>query len=486
MTEENKDRFFEVVGIHYALVNPEDREDQCAFDHEVSARTKDENGFLHVAQSNITKAVVNPYYGREIPGWQERGLDPQKIYYGYRAADELEKAAATFDGLPLLLGHHYESAEAPQKEHRVGSIGTGCHWQAPYVVGALTVTDKKAIDAIENGTAKELSCSYAYEPDFTPGEVDGIAYDFVMRDIHGNHVALVDAGRAGPDVVVADGLPEGMKMESKEPQPHFWEGIMSIFKRNKKTLAKDEEIKIEEVAKDGVAEKFAAFLESIIERLSEEERAAVTAMLDEMKADDEEPAAEAAPAKDEDEPLNTAEAVAYGEKKERDKLISEHMKEAADRCGMDAESEEFQKAFAEGVKYGEEKEKEEPKHLDSLHESEGMKKAMDEEDVQAAMDAALRKDRSALMSMFRSLSKAGDDVRGILGDVDVLAFDSADDIYGKALAAMGIDTKGYDKSAYRAMFAVASKSAASRTRVAYDSKPSGVMSRFKNLNSIER
>lgn len=463
------------------------KKETLAFDQEASARSKDENGFLHVAQSNLTKATVNPYYGREIPGWQEKGLDPQKIYYGYRAADELEKAATSFDGLPLLLGHYYESAEAPQKEHRVGSVGTGCHWQAPYIVGALTVTDQKAIDAIENGTAKELSCSYAYEPDFTSGEVDGIAYDFVMRNIHGNHVALVDTGRAGPDVVVADGLPESMKKEGINYQPHFWEGVMSIFKRNRKTIAKDEEIKKEEVAKDSAAEKLAAFLDSINERLSEEERAAAAAILAELPADDEEPASEAEPAKDEDKPLDTAEAVAYGEKVERDKLISEHMKEAADRCGMDAESEEFQKAFAEGVKYGEQLEKEEPKHLDSLHESEGMKKAMDEEDVAAAMDAALKKDRADLMAKFRSLSKAGDDVRAVIGDVDVLAYDSADDIYGQALRALGIETRGFDKSAYRAMFTVARKGQLSGARiVANDSKPSGVMARFKNLNSIER
>ena len=452
-----------------------------AFDSEASARTKDENGFLHVAQSNLTKAVVNPYYGREIPGWQERGLDPQKIYYGYRAEEELEKAAPTFDGLPLLMGHHYESAEEPQKEYRVGSIGTGCHWEPPYIVGALTVTDQEAIDAIENGTAKELSCSYAYDPDFAAGEHEGIAYDFIMRNIRGNHVALVDSGRAGPDVVVADSLPDGLKMESKHTKTHFWEGMMSFFKNRKKTLAKDEDIQTEEVVetKDegGVIEKLAAFLETITDRLTDEERDAVAAMLAEG-------------AKDEEKPLDTAEAVAYGEKEERDKIISERMKEAADRCGMDAESEEFQKAFAEGVRYGEEKEKEEPKKLDSEHESEGMKKALDEEEVKAAMDAAMRtasqKAETRLIAKFRSLSKAGEDVRGVLGSVDVMAFDSADDIYGKALAAMGIDTKGFDKSAYRAMFTVARKGQLSGAKIAMDRKPSGVMAQFKNLSNIER
>ena len=56
-----------------------------------SARTVDENGFLHVTSSHITKATVNPYYGREIPGWQAAGLDPEKIYYGLRDPRELQK-----------------------------------------------------------------------------------------------------------------------------------------------------------------------------------------------------------------------------------------------------------------------------------------------------------------------------------------------------------------------------------------------------------
>ena len=33
-----------------------------------SRRHKDENGFLHVASSHISKETVNPYYGREVPG----------------------------------------------------------------------------------------------------------------------------------------------------------------------------------------------------------------------------------------------------------------------------------------------------------------------------------------------------------------------------------------------------------------------------------
>ena len=75
------------------------------------------------------------------------------------------------------------------------------------------------------------------------------------------------------------------------------------------------------------------------------------------------------------ENLNIPESVKAGENHEREKLDSEHesdgMKKAMDSCGLDSENAEFQKAFAEGVKYGERLEKDEPKKLDSEHESKG-------------------------------------------------------------------------------------------------------------------
>lgn len=174
------------------------------FDAAPSARSIDENGFLHVGGSHITKATVNPYYGREIPNWQDAGLDPDKVYYGLRDPKELQASLKTWEGLPLHIEHHIDSADEPEKLTRVGAVGTGAVWNPPYVDAPLTVWDGGAIDAIEDGSFRELSCAYRYDPDFTPGTYEGINYDFVMRNIRGNHVALVEEGRAGPDVVVAD------------------------------------------------------------------------------------------------------------------------------------------------------------------------------------------------------------------------------------------------------------------------------------------
>lgn len=88
--------------------------DRIAFDAQSSRRHKDDNGYLHVDASNITKEQVAPYYGEEIPHWRELGLEPSKLYYMYRPADERAKAADGFNGMPLLFEHHDTSAARPE------------------------------------------------------------------------------------------------------------------------------------------------------------------------------------------------------------------------------------------------------------------------------------------------------------------------------------------------------------------------------------
>ena len=131
-----------------------------------SKRHKDINGYLHVEVSPLTKETVNPYYGREIPGWEDEGLDPEKIYYGYRAGEELKKALNTFNGIPVLDEHKLDSAEHPLKEERVGYTGTSAKWEAPYIMNALIITDAAAIELIESNKQREISASYRYKPVF--------------------------------------------------------------------------------------------------------------------------------------------------------------------------------------------------------------------------------------------------------------------------------------------------------------------------------
>lgn len=182
-------------------------EDRLSLAQDRSLRSYDQDGRLHVESSNISKATVNPYYGSEIPNYQQLGLEPKKVYYLLRDPEELEKAAPTFNNLPLLSKHIPVSADEPQKEVIAGTTGSDTVFEDGYLKCSLAVWDAEAIAGIESGEQVELSSAYHYTADMTAGEFEGRHYDGVMRDIVGNHVALVDVGRAGRDVVVSDADP---------------------------------------------------------------------------------------------------------------------------------------------------------------------------------------------------------------------------------------------------------------------------------------
>ena len=408
------------------------------FDAAPSVRHKDENGYLHVAVTPISKAGVNPYLGREIPGAEKLGLDPERIYYGLRHPDELKKAVGTFNGLPLLTDHHPTDAENPAKEYTVGSVGTDAAFEMPYLKNSLTVTDGQAIDDVESGRAKELSCAYRYEPDFTPGEYKDengnvIPYDFVMRNIRGNHVALVAEGRAGHDVVVAD---------SKE-----------LLNKKATEERSDKTMPTKGMPIEGFLSKFMALA-------SDEERAAARAALEAL------PSAPV-PAKDADTAF--AAGVKYGEemeKKEPLKLDSEHeseglkkaLNEATDGCGQDEDTvsvdednlaellkdPKMKAVYEMGVRYGEKREKADPKRIDADHEREGMEKRFGEDSAKAL--------EGRIMAKVRSVNLAARKVRPLVGEIkDPLAFDSAAAIYRFALEKNGVDVKSYPETAYEGM-----------------------------------
>jgi uncharacterized protein len=163
----------------------------------VPVRRYDSDGRLRTV-ANISKAVVSPYQGDEIPGWEALGLAPGRTYQLLRDPAELRKAAGSFNGIPLLLRHRQLQANDHAHAPTVGTIGD-VRMDGPYLTATVTVWDRSAIDAIEDGSKRELSCGYHYVPDMTRGIFRGRPYDGVMRDIRANHIALVDSGRAGPD-----------------------------------------------------------------------------------------------------------------------------------------------------------------------------------------------------------------------------------------------------------------------------------------------
>ncbi len=177
-----------------------------------SLRSSDRFGRMKVEMTNISKANVCPYLGREIPGYEALGLDAGKIYHMWRHPDELAKAAHTFDMVPVLDEHIVVDAANPEKDYVAGTTGSGAVFKYPYLQVPMAFWVGDSIDEIKSRRKRELSPGYGYRPDMTPGRTpEGVAYDGVMRDIMGNHIAIVKEGRSGPDVMVADEQPPEVK-----------------------------------------------------------------------------------------------------------------------------------------------------------------------------------------------------------------------------------------------------------------------------------
>ncbi|WP_244104419.1 DUF2213 domain-containing protein [Burkholderia gladioli] len=174
-----------------------------AFD-KATVRSFDKDGRMRVSISRISKADVNPYWGKEIVGGEELGLEPDRVYYVFRPPEELEKAAPTFNNLPILAEHKFVSADSPEKDLIIGTTGSNASFDGEYLTNDLAFWDAEYIGKIESEEQRELSASYRYTAIKKSGTYNGAHYDIVMTDIIGNHVATVPEGRAGRNVLVAD------------------------------------------------------------------------------------------------------------------------------------------------------------------------------------------------------------------------------------------------------------------------------------------
>ena len=156
--------------------------------------------------------------------------------------------------------------------------------------------------------------------------------------------------------------------------------------------------------------------------------------------------------------------------------------EAGEADDAEIKTKKEKEDFAEGVVYGEKKEKEEPKKLDSEHESEGMKKYEEKkaEDKcgKMAKDEAMAFDidtiktqvRQEMIADFKARDEARKSVKGTLGDINVMAFDSCEDIYKMACEKAGLNVT--DIANYKDAFVGYSfANKASKGKLALDASP---------------
>ena len=169
-----------------------------------SNRYFDENGFLVIKDNKIAKAGVFEYLGREISD----SLPETEIYKVYRPWEELEKSAKDFEGMPVKFGHEWVQPE--KRDIKIGAVSGEVKLEEPYLTADIKIYDKDAIEEITQKGIVDLSPGYKAHYKQESGEYNGEQYDFKQEDIKYNHLAVVENGRSGKDVRVAD--------------EHYWKG----------------------------------------------------------------------------------------------------------------------------------------------------------------------------------------------------------------------------------------------------------------------
>lgn len=183
------------------------------------ARRYDRSSFRATKRNDAGALVGSAYIARV--GVQPYRRADGSIRYELRPPEEVfaQEALDSFHLVPMTLLHpdDGEVTSANAKELQVGSVASPRR-DSDFVAADFAVTVEAAIAAVESGV-QELSCGYDCDYDPTPGTWRGVRYDGVQRNIRGNHVAVVPAGRAGPDVKIRLDADDATSVEQPKEQP---------------------------------------------------------------------------------------------------------------------------------------------------------------------------------------------------------------------------------------------------------------------------
>lgn len=252
---------------------------------ELSKPVKTDAGFLR-GEAYLTRAGIFEYI--QPDGSVRRELRPPEEVFRDDSIDTLK-------AVPLTLDHPAEPVTPKNvRDLAVGTIGTDIYPDFHYVRGTVVVMDEVAIKAAESGEKRELSCGYTCELEMQPGEWEGQRFDAIQRNIRYNHVALVEAGRAGPEVGLrldsADAVARSVhRSDSTDPKPNSGrkEKPMAVIRIDRVDYEAPEQTAQAVQAKFDAMEEEKAKLDEELEKLKAE-RDQLEEELEKKKAEDEE------------------------------------------------------------------------------------------------------------------------------------------------------------------------------------------------------
>ncbi|ATW45293.1 DUF2213 domain-containing protein [Glaesserella parasuis] len=177
----------------------------------------DTNGWFEVKDNPLSKEGVFLYRGNQIilPDGS-RASNTDDLIPVYRPADELSNPEAidSFKLVPwvdehTMLGSEELGLTPAERKGVSGVVGEDVYFKDGVLYGNIKAFSENLARKIENGK-KELSLGYRCSYERSSGEWNGQKYDYIQRNLRGNHLALVDKGRMGAEVRVMDSQETGI------------------------------------------------------------------------------------------------------------------------------------------------------------------------------------------------------------------------------------------------------------------------------------
>lgn len=171
-------------------------------------RDYDSNNWFVVFDNPLSKVGVYPYSEASIT----KGGDRNKMVGVFRPAEELgsQECIDSFKLMPwtddhpaTLFGDKSQGYASTEDKGVRGVIGEKVYFKDDTLYGNLKVFSEELARKIAGGK-KELSCGYHCDFVKADGVYAGVPYSYVQKNMRGNHVASVSAGRMGSDVRVLD------------------------------------------------------------------------------------------------------------------------------------------------------------------------------------------------------------------------------------------------------------------------------------------
>jgi 8-oxo-dGTP pyrophosphatase MutT (NUDIX family) len=171
-------------------------------------REYDTNNWFQVFDNPLSKVGVYKYSEASVI----KGGDPRKMVGVYRSPEELgaQECVESFRLMPwtddhpdTLLGAETQGLVPAEQKGVHGVIGERTFFRDGTLFGNLKVFSESLARKLAAGK-RELSCGY--HCDFVPqeGVFEGEPYQYVQKNMRGNHLSSVARGRMGSDVRVLD------------------------------------------------------------------------------------------------------------------------------------------------------------------------------------------------------------------------------------------------------------------------------------------